>query len=375
MAASVTMHDFRSERDDAGVDLTVMILLPAGLADFALLASWAAGILPGMIGLVLHLALTGAVGLLAVNGEQTAAVIGAVSLLVFGPVGAIGAIFITHRMRRARLTGDAGPDRRNGQAKSPRTDDASLIYEAVREGRSFAPQCAGIRRFADILTEGELGEKQALLGAITTRFHPDHLTVLKAALRSEEAPVRVLAAAVYTRLRETNRCQMTMRGNGSADREANVWRARELASAAHSGFLSVQEEQCARVTALGLLLSERETVSDLDDIEALLCTLLLRNGDHGQVVRRLKSVAGKLPPALKGLLLRARMQCRDYGGIAALTEVVDESADHHHRHGYRLPLLAGQCDESGAGAADAPQAHANATVTASRSDLSQSGER
>lgn len=330
--------DASADRGSGGPALTAC-LLAVGLCDLAVLSSWMAGHLPAVAALLAHASLACGVYLFgAVGSERAGAAIAAVCMLAMGPLGALGSCVLMRGAGRSHLAAQPGADR---DRPSPHPDPVGWISEPLREKRAFVPREASMRPFSEILAKGNLGEKQALLGAMSTRFHPDQMPVLKAALRSDEAPVRVSAAAVFAKLREVNRSPLS--GGADAGGEDAVATARKLADAAWSGLLSAAEAELAREKAVEILSAQAQSAAQPDCVEAFLCRLLLESSRDDEVENRLGPQAHALPPELKSILLRARMRRRRYDTIATLAGPREGTAtplDRHGRPARQRPLLA-----------------------------------
>lgn len=314
------MSSCTGNRLGARFHLTCLML--AGIADAGLLAAWTMGIAPLAVTLAGHAALATGICLIAsTRQDRTFPVVAGLSMLAMGPVGAIGAMILDMRLCRRPGTDDTHGERYRRLQLPSEAKRAYPAYESVREGRAFEGHAERAGGFAAVLDGGGPTEKQALLGTISQRYHPDFLPILKAALTSDSAPVRVSAAAVFAKLRETHRKSIAARpqseGSSMAPRD-EADRPRALAEAARSGLLNAADAQTARDLAIRMLLAERPAVGELDATETLLCGLLLEAERHEEVEARLHAPARILSPALRAILVRARMRGRRYGDIPSL---------------------------------------------------------
>lgn len=289
-------------------------LLLAAIADAAVLAAAYRAALPLPAALVAH-------GLIAAScwlfrdprRDRSAAILAMLSMLAMGPLGALGSLALLGYLRRAR-PGDASLQ---GWYRvlsfAGEADPAGTVHDAITEGRAFLPNAARLCDFATVMASGSIAQRQALLGTISQRFHPDYLPILQAALKSPDAAVRVSAAAVFAKLREGNRKRFKRAGGADTTGDAPLGRARALASCARAGFLDADEAARARSEAVELLLLLRPTVTEIDATEELLCGLLLDAGRHGEIRERYGAAGNSaLSPSLRDLLARALMRSQRY---------------------------------------------------------------
>lgn len=153
----------------------------------------------------LHLLVTGAlawnVGRVRRSGHDTTlAMLGCLTVAALGPAGAIGVVIL------AMLDRDAG-DRRllaawyERIALSVAVDPVTRFCDDVGSGRMIDLGAPTPPSYAAVMASGSLVERQAALGNIARRFHPDYLPVLAQALNSPEPVIRVQAAAVAAQIR------------------------------------------------------------------------------------------------------------------------------------------------------------------------------
>lgn len=122
-------------------------------------------------------------------------------LLVAGPAGAVSTLaalaFVDHA--------GAGPDVLNAWydrlSNASDADLSTVLTDRVMAGRVIDTDAATPAQFETVIADGTLAERQAALGLIARRFHPDFAPALEQALRSPEPVVRVQAAAVVARVR------------------------------------------------------------------------------------------------------------------------------------------------------------------------------
>jgi hypothetical protein len=133
--------------------------------------------------------------------DSTTAVAMLIVIGIAGPAGATAAL----TMLFFSATTSAGPhvikawyDR---LAEASGADPITAIHDQVSAGREMRASEVVPPDFRRVLNAGALAEKQAALGLMARRFHPDFSQALGDALRSDEPVVRVQAAAVVARVR------------------------------------------------------------------------------------------------------------------------------------------------------------------------------
>jgi hypothetical protein len=120
-----------------------------------------------------------------------------------------------------------------------------------------------IQNFGMLAKYGSLKEKQALLGVIALKYHPDFFPCLQMALRDEEPTVRAQAAAVYARLQSryrgllheiTGRIRQEHGGMSGGDElpAHDEECLRILQECVESGFLDSMESKQARLLLAGM---------------------------------------------------------------------------------------------------------------------------
>ena len=133
--------------------------------------------------------------------DGTTAVAMLLVIAVAGPAGAAAAL----TMLLFSGTTNAGPhvikawyDR---LADASGADPITALHDQVSAGREMRSSDVVRLDFRNVVKAGTLAEKQAALGLMARRFHPDFSPALNEALRSDEPVVRVQAAAVVARVR------------------------------------------------------------------------------------------------------------------------------------------------------------------------------
>ena len=241
--------------------------------------------------------------------DCTNAALAVLSILVMGPVGALGTLILLYGVRRSP---GSEPARMVPGHRAAGAAAAGSYRGLVEEGRAFCPASSRVIRFATIMATGTVMHKQAVLGIIAQRFHPDYMPHLRAGLTSPELAVRASAAAVFAKLREGERAHfvrwLSGHDHGAGRLPDPIVQAKGLARAARTGFLDPREAAHARQQALTLILKVRPEAERADATEELLCTLMAEEDRFEDLAVRLERIASPLSPRLEQLLARARMR-------------------------------------------------------------------
>jgi hypothetical protein len=182
-------------------------------------------------------------------------------------------------------------------------DDASQLHEALAAGRIVGGQRRGERSFPDVLVNGKLAEKQALLGLIGLRYHPRYHPLLQTALRSPEPSVRAQAAAVSVKLKDQFRGRLAdaLVGAGATEGdEAARARIADILAATTSGFIDRPQAEAALSSAVAHC-EQRLAVEMSEPWFVLLIRCLAALERHGDVVARLGPLGGSVPAELRPL--------------------------------------------------------------------------
>jgi hypothetical protein len=118
-----------------------------------------------------------------------------------GPFGALGGVFIGRLSRRGRSDVERLEDWYERLALSTELDPTARLADHVLTGRAIDFSRGLPASIPDLIETGTIAQKQAILGVIARRFHPDYLPGLQAALVAEEPVIRVQAAAVAAKIR------------------------------------------------------------------------------------------------------------------------------------------------------------------------------
>jgi hypothetical protein len=188
------------------------------------------------------------------------------------------------------------------------------LWEEIADGRARELASATVPDFRHVMANGSIAEQQAVLGLIAKNFDPSHADVLREALRSEHAAVRVSAAAVFSKLQDSTRKTLRAADSGAAQTQI-LERARALARGSMSRLLDDASSEAARGEAIELLLSLRPTATAADDFEQLLCQLLMQDGRHAEVESRLSYLDPRELNKLQRLRAQALMRTGNHREI------------------------------------------------------------
>jgi hypothetical protein len=251
--------------------------------------------------------------------------IGILAVFLAGPMGALGVLGLAISLKFASLSRDVLNEwykRVSGQFSA---DAASLIHDAILTDRAVKPRSDGFRRFREVMADGSLSEKQALLGLIGLKYHADYLSLLGMALRSSEASVRAQAAAVFVRLKEKFKerfeqaCAAAERqGSANAGPENGLPIAEEIMTCVQSGFIDGLQVRDGRKAVKSLCEAALAAGVATETAEDLLCRALALGGEHEELAGRLASRAQTLTPPLRMMLANSLMALGRYGELRSL---------------------------------------------------------
>ena len=262
-------------------------------------------------------------------------------VLIAGPLGGAGIILLGLAIRLGAPERDVLEAWYDWLSGEERPDAAQRLYEAILTGRELKPSAHGPRGFASVLEQGTLAEKQALLGHIGLKYHHDYFTLLCAALRSAQSPVRAQAAAIFVRLKEQFRrrlhddCHRSREARRFGDAPAMVACARSMLSCAESGFLNRSEvrEALAEAKALSLICASADAADA--ESEMVLCRIIAATGEDDGLLDRLLAEAPNAGLQMQQLLARCLVAT---GRHADLHRLLFASADRVAR-AQALPVL------------------------------------
>lgn len=180
-----------------------------------------------------------------------------VTTAVSGPIGAalsaMLGIYLRYRKLETELLAN-WYERISGH----KDQDAVLeLHERIQADRTLNPFVDARARFAAILRSGPLDEKQRVLSVITQKYHPGFAGLLQLALRNQDPPIRVQAAAVAARLKENERVKLrtVMAEVGTVDRQEFEQRldiAAKIGVSLDTALLDDQDAASGRKLAVSL---------------------------------------------------------------------------------------------------------------------------
>jgi hypothetical protein len=316
----------QTNKVDASLPLVFGLLVCGESLVFAAAASGAMGAWPA---LGVHCALsTAVIGWLSRRRhveDWSLWSIGMLAVFLAGPIGALGVLGLTASLKFASLSGDVLNEwykRVSGQISA---DAASLIHDAILTDRAIKPRSDGFSQFLNLMRNGSLSEKQALLGLIGLKYHDDYFPVLGMALRSPEASVRAQAAAVFVKLKEQFKSRLDQaldeagrRAGDDASSETMVWLAGEILTCAQSGFIDVSQARDGRKVAKSLCKAALVAGGEPELAHGLLCRVLAADGEHEELVERLAPHGQTLAPEQRTMLANSLMALGRYSELRLL---------------------------------------------------------
>ena len=135
------------------------------------------------------------------------------------------------------------------------------------------------------------------------------------ALRSEEAAVRVSAAAVFSKLQDVNRKRIHSAVRELGTHEDPVERAMTLAQASWSRLADETAADAARRDAIETLRSVRPVATVVDKVEEIFCRLLMDDDRASEVEHRVSRLDVASSPTLHDLRMRAQMRIGNHQAI------------------------------------------------------------
>lgn len=236
--------------------------------------------------------------------ESTTRVLGLTAFLLAGPVGLLGALYLWQVDRRAA----GGQRKMAGIAYAVPTAAESDEGAAAIVGRfTTRPGAESVFDFEQVLDNGSVQQVQTMLGLISQQFRPEYTQVLRRALRSDLAAVRVSAATVFSKLREHDRKRAIAAGIETDVQSPEEARNRALvfAEIVSNRLLDERDIAAIRHDAVRLLRDLRPLPTVADAIEELLCALLFESGLLDELDQRIAHVGRGRSAVLSELWLRA----------------------------------------------------------------------
>lgn len=234
----------------------IAVLFALAVIDVLILMRATLGYVSWPIAVLVHTAAVGVGGLAVMRNSQLQSAFAVAAFLGSLLAGPLAAFAFSGLGIWLRFRGDRDEfGRLNSnftQLARQRSDDAvTLLHSQLRDGRARQTRSAALEHFPTVMNSGTLPAKQAVLGLIGRKYHPDYFPVLRLALSSSDMSVRVQAAAVFTRLRATFRLRLSsvlseVRAGGELGRGVVDDRIADLKDCISSGFLDVSELRTAR---------------------------------------------------------------------------------------------------------------------------------
>jgi polysaccharide biosynthesis protein PelE len=283
----------------------LVTMLAAAAAEIAVATSFVVGHLPLAIWVVAHIVIIALLWRPSLRAARSG--VGAVhrvgplfliATAALGPVGSLGAL-LTAVLLRFWASRVDGFDLWYPAALTDVEQDLSsrLYRRVVRPAHARVTRCS-VAPFVDIISNGTATQKRAVVALIANRFQPVFAPALLAALKDDDAAVRVLAASATARIESGFLKTLLELENRHASEptDADVkWAlARHCDHYANTGLLDEERAFSARQRALELF-RECEAVGH-KPAEALRARvrLLVRLGRDEEVIETLA------PPVAQG---------------------------------------------------------------------------
>ncbi len=266
--------------------------------------------------------------------DRTLVNISLVATLFAGPIAAFGGLGCLLSLMLSRRVESPQKLKEWYERLSGRraVDKATLIFKDLTDQRALKPLTITVPDFSKIMEAGGEAEQQALLGMIGLDYHPDYLPVLKRALASPNPFVRVQAAAVFAKLRETfkNRlksacaCSLPVSNENDPTGQRTdqlLATLRQLTGCLESGFLDPSEIRDGR-EMVGRLCDVLDPSGDdfSEESLAVMRAMSVARLDDA-IADRLLPRGAALPQAFADLLLTSLMRMRREREIAGLLAV------------------------------------------------------
>lgn len=263
---------------DTGSNRLAIALVVLALATGAVMAGLASGGLTAAAAVAAHIAVVTAVAVwLRVRGpvDVPLAVVSLLTVLLAGPFGALFGLAALGAIRLGLPPADL--DRWYARVNErPGTDAATNIAGELESGRALRLTAKPPVNFHAVMATGSLAQKQALLGLIGLRYHHDYFDLIQQALRSDEASIRVQAAAAYVKISQNYKASLRAALNeatgGVETVDAALALVVRLEDAAGSGFIGPTDVRKARAAVVRLC----QDVLERDPMCALAAEVLRR---------------------------------------------------------------------------------------------------
>lgn len=302
--------------------ILVGVILVSASADILLIAAGLQNMLPVPILLALHMGIAPFIWLATRNCDPTLSAMAVIANMTLGPVGALGTLLLAVSLASGRKSSASSlAEWHNKLAKPSEVDLAQQLSQAIREGRMLEPGEVCPASFQEVSQYGSVAQRQTMLGLVSQRFDPAFSETLRQELRSEQAAVRVSAAAVFSKLRDKNRQQMGA-GKPLPDvlTPSDAYeRGIALARGVKSGLLDPADLVAARVQSLDLLMRARPRATEADELEEVICTLLFDAERYQALQERLDAIDPGHSAILRSLHARLLMKA---GRVTEAAEMI-----------------------------------------------------
>jgi polysaccharide biosynthesis protein PelE len=195
------------------------------------------------------------------------------------------------------------------------------LYEMITSGKDEHARTYHVSSFHDIMALGSEAQKRRALSRMTDHFHPSFATAYRLALKDPSNAIRVQAASSITRI-ENQFSNMLMKVERlevkyPKDSLVKLGLARFYDGYAFTGLLDKTREDENRIKALHKYKEYLEMKPDDIDARIEAGRLLLRSGEHGQVISLFNDCinAGYGNDTLRLWMLEALYAAGQYGEL------------------------------------------------------------
>lgn len=220
--------------------ILVLLLFPT---DLALISLWATGTIGDLDSVALHfIASLGALSLLLVlsRSQKGSLKTWGILMLLMGPLGG-PALFLAKIYAASLGSGEHWAEFTNVEADElPTQQQWEHIYDQIRQGRRFDPSVGTLKRLVDVFQSDDSELQLAAISVVSRQYSPEMRPALEIALRSPNAALRVQAAAVFAKLRnsfsERAAALLSDTSQIEATEDVSAW-VSEVRAVAVSGFV------------------------------------------------------------------------------------------------------------------------------------------
>ncbi len=255
-----------------------------------------------------------------------------VSAVFLGPVGVTGMMLTT--LVRVQFGGKARGIENSFFGLFPESTSSphSLLCERILNGESSAQIYDTLVSFSDVMANGAIDEKQAVIALISSQFKPAFASVLQLALSDHEPAVRVQAATAVAHI-ESTFLETAIRLKDRCDHEPErselaLALARHFDEYANSGLLDVQSAEATRLESLKLYRHYLQHATSSEQLDAWIIRLLVRLGRLDEAVALCAPLvdAGKASTGLLTWYAEALFELRRYSDLRMLCGKFQDAA-------------------------------------------------